>query len=118
MNAEKSLTMSGILGVAPERDERHPEVMADQEQHRLARIVVELQTFDRFDRHSHAFERVVVVAPLADVVQQQRQHEQLGPIDLAEDRCGSAVDTARRSCAMRSRLRIVSSVCSSTVYLW
>ena len=49
---------------------------------------------------------MVVVAPLADVVQQERQHEQLGAIDLAQDvaeaqsirhlRRGDALEIANR----------------------
>jgi hypothetical protein len=66
----------GILGVASEGDERHAQVVADEEQHHLARLWRELKPVEHVSRHAHAFERVVVVAPLADVVQQQRQHEQ------------------------------------------
>ena len=106
-----------ILGVATKRDQRHAQVMLDQEQHRLARLADELQTIDDVPGHPLAFERVVVVAPFADVVQQQRQHEQLRLAQRRRSRCGSAAGTAASVCAIRSRLRIVSSVCSSTVYL-
>ena len=117
-----SLTMSGILGVAAERDERHPQVMPDQEQ-RPSRAPRRRAAAARAtsSRHPHALERVVVVAPLADVVQQQRQHEQLGRGELAEDvaealpvrlvgrrraarGCGSSAACARRPCTCgRSR---------------
>ena len=65
-----------------------------------------------------ALGRVVLVAPLADVVKQQRQHEQLGrlrgPASSDENRSRSGAARVAR----RSRFLIVSSVCSSTVYLW
>ena len=67
-----------ILGVAAERDERHAQVMLDQEQHRLARLAGQLQAVDHVPRHPHALVRVIVVAPLPDVVQQQREDQQLG----------------------------------------
>ena len=73
-------------------------------------------------RHAHAFDRVIVVAPLADVVQQQRQHQQLGlrsssPRTLRKRRrygivgrarcardCESSAACARRPCTCgRSR---------------
>jgi hypothetical protein len=42
----------------------------------LARLRRELQAGDHLLCHAHALERVIVVPPLADIVQQQREHEQ------------------------------------------
>ncbi len=78
--------MFRILGVAAERDERHLQVIPDQEQHRVARVGRHLQAIERIVRHAHALERVLVVAPLADVVEKQREHEQLGRRQARRDR--------------------------------
>ncbi len=59
--------------------------MADEEQHGLALLVADLQAFEDVLRHPYAFERVVVVAPLADVVKQQREHEELGLLEVEEN---------------------------------
>ena len=61
---------------------------------RLARVAGELQPIDHLARHAHAFDRVVVVAPLADVVQQQRQHQQLRAPPARAARCGTAAGRA------------------------
>ena len=67
----------GVFGVAAEGDERHPHVMADEEEHGLARVAGDLQARQCAFGHALALEGVVVVAPLADVVQEQGQHQQL-----------------------------------------
>ena len=65
-----------ILGVAAEGDQRHAQVVLDQEEHRLAPLADELQTIDDVLGHPLALERVIVVPPFADVVEQQRQYQQ------------------------------------------
>ena len=63
-------------------------------------------------RHLGADDRVIALARLADVVIQQRQHQQL------RRACTSRRIGANRGLlSRRSALRTVSSVCSSTVYL-
>ena len=107
----------GIFRVAMKGRARHPEVMPDQEVHDLGVFGRDPEALQHLVRHADAFDRVLLVAPLADVVEQQRQDEQLR-------RSSSARMPLKRSredpegVASRSRLRIVSSVCSSTVYLW
>ena len=76
----------GILGIATERDERHLQMVPDQEQHGVARVGGNLQPIERLGRHPHAFERMLVVAPLAHVVKKQREHEQLGRGQTGRDR--------------------------------
>ena len=46
--------------------------------------------------HPHAFDHVVVVAPLADVVIQQRQHQQFGFREVGKQRAESAAAWCRR----------------------
>ena len=46
MNAGEVLDDLRVLGVAAERDQRHPQVVLDEEQHRLARLAGQLQPID------------------------------------------------------------------------
>ena len=86
----------------------------------VSRASADLQALEHVVGHAHALERVLVVAPLADVVEQQREHEQLGrreprrrpPEALRRARrcwraardCGSSAACARPRCTCgRSR---------------
>ena len=71
---------------------------------------------EHLPRHAYALGRMVLVAPLADIVEQQRKDQQLRRLETLEQRreALAAGPVADR----RSRFRIVSRVCSSTVYLW
>ncbi len=62
------------------------QVIPDQEQHCISRVSSNLQPLERLGRHAHAFERMLVVAPLAHVVEKQCQHEQLGRLKTGRDR--------------------------------
>ena len=69
-----------------------------------------------------ALRDVLLVARLPDVVQQQREHQQLGALEVLQQR-GEPLALARLrrpdgGAASRSIVRMASSVCSSTVYLW
>ena len=68
---------AGIGVVAPEGDPRHLEMLDDQELDVLARFAVEIELVEDDLRHPRALFGVVLVLPLADVVQQQGQHEPL-----------------------------------------
>ena len=106
----------GILGIAAERDHRHPRDAWPRGIPRRRGLLVEREAIEHLTRHPRALRGVVLVAPLADVVKQQRQHEQLGRVDFSEQpREALAIRPA--ASVSRSRFRIVRSVCSSTVYL-
>ena len=47
-------------------------------------VTVEIDPVEQLVRHARALGRVVLVGPLAHVVQEQRQHEQLRRLELAE----------------------------------
>jgi hypothetical protein len=53
-------------------------MVPDQEQHHLARLGRHLQAIEHVGRHTDAFQRMLIVAPLAHIVEEQREHEQLG----------------------------------------
>ena len=74
-----------ILGVAPERCERHLQVMDDEELDGGSAFLVEVEPIEHLARHPRALGCMVFVAPFPDVVVQERQHEQLGPIDLLQE---------------------------------
>ncbi len=75
----------GIFRVAMKGRARHPEVMPDQEVHDLGVFGRDPEALQHLVRHADAFDRVLLVAPLADVVEQQRQDEQLRPLQLREN---------------------------------
>ena len=75
------------------------------------------RVLEQLPGHPHALGRVVLVAPFADVVQQQREHQQLGRLEIPQQR-REALAPASATSSSRSRFLMVSSVCSSTVYLW
>ena len=77
----------------------------------------QLQPVEHLLRHADALERMVVVAPFPDVVEKQRQDEQFRRRETQREPSGIAARSARRCRRSRSRFRMVSSVCSSTVYL-
>ena len=79
----------GLFGVAAERDARHLQVVPDQKVDRLPRLVVEAEPRDHAGRHLRADDRVIALAGLADVVIQQRQHQQLRRAELAQHRAES-----------------------------
>ena len=106
----------GILGVAQEGDPRHRQVLLDQEGDRLARLGRQLQPLHHRLRQAHALGRVILVAPLADVVVEQRQDQQFRRVELADMRgealavrrlgrraatrcCGWSAACARRRCS-------------------
>ena len=90
--------------------------MSDQEGHRLPRLRRQLQPLQHRLRQTHALGSVIGLAPLPDVVIEQRESQQLGRVHLGRASRRSArapgFEATWRSCSM---LRIVSSVCSSTV---
>ena len=75
---------SGILGVAPQGDTRHLAMMADEEPQGLGRRWWQLQAIDRRLRKPQALACVTVIAARPDVVQEQRQRQQLGRPELLE----------------------------------
>jgi hypothetical protein len=60
--------------------------MANEEEHDLALLHRQLQPDDHLFGHAHALERMIVIAPLADIVQQQRQDQQFGRGQIRQDR--------------------------------
>ena len=107
-----------VLGVAAERDQRHPEVVADEEQHRVARLAGDLQP-------GQARPRPCARSRPRDRRRATCRRRAAAATAPAAPGAGSPASTfAKRwrpgstSPVSRSRLRMVSSVCSSTVYLW
>ena len=80
------MTTCGIVEVAAERDLRHQQVIPDQELDRPARVGRELEPVEHALRELDALLHVLGVAPLADVVEQQRERQQLGRVQLLENR--------------------------------
>ena len=78
-----------IVEIAAERDLRHRQVIAHQEFDGLPRLGGNLETIEGGPRHPDAFLRVIRVGGLADVVEQQRQGQDL--------RACAAPRAARRS---------------------
>jgi hypothetical protein len=74
-----------ILRVAPEGGMRHHQMVADQERDGVARLGGQLQPIKHPLRQPHALQRMLLVLPLADVVVEQRQREQLRRVQLAEN---------------------------------
>ena len=60
--------------------------MANQELDERDGLLRQLQAPHHLHRHPHAFFGVVVVAPFADVVEEQRQHQQLRLRQIVEQR--------------------------------
>ena len=109
-----------ILGVAPERHLRHPQVMADEEQDGVARAVGQPPTRRAAAPPGGRFRpRGRRRPPCRRRAAAARGRAARG--DLGEA-IRAAIDAKRWRCsgasASRSRVRMVSSVCSSTVYLW
>ena len=75
-----------VLGIATEGDLGHPEMTGDEELDELRGLGVELEGLEHLPRHANALGGVVLVAPLADVVQQQREDEQLRRLQIPEER--------------------------------
>ncbi len=73
-----------IPGITPERDTRHLTMVADQEAERFRRRRLQLEAIDCRLREAQALARVAVVAARADIVQEQRQREELGRPQLLE----------------------------------
>ena len=71
------LTTCGIVEVAAERDLRHQQVIADQELDGPPRVGRQLEAVEHALRELHAFLRVLGLAPLADVVEEQRERQEL-----------------------------------------
>ena len=116
-SSAKCLTMSGSSVSRRNATIDIRRWMPDEEFDDGARFGRQVEPIEHLPRHAHAFDRVIVVPPFADVVEEERQHEQLRATRSASSplkRLRLGVDGVAR----RSRLRIVSSVCSSTVYLW
>ena len=44
----------------------------------------QVEPLEHLPRHPHAFHRVIVVAPFADVVKEQRQDQQLGRGEIGQ----------------------------------
>ena len=106
-----------VLAVLAEGDPRHLEVVADEELHVVPRVGAESELVEHDVGHPDALGGVLLVGPLADVVKQQCQHEVLGRPDLGQQR-PEPLPSRGPGPSSRSMPRIVSSVCSSTVYLW
>ena len=75
-----------IVEVAAERNLRHQQVIADQELDRPARIGRQLEPVEHALRELDALLHVLGVAPLADVVKEQRKREKLRRVQLLENR--------------------------------
>ena len=76
-----------ILRVAPERDLRHRAGgWRSGTRPCRARSCGRPIRANISPRHAHALDVMVVVAPLADVVQEQREHEQLRRVEILEQR--------------------------------
>ena len=75
-----------IFGIASKRRDRHPQMILDEELHQLTVRSREPEAFEDLPRHSHALRRVLLVAPLPDIVEEQRQHEQLRRPEIGEQR--------------------------------
>ena len=76
----------GVFGVAPERHLRHAQMVRDEEQDGVARLRGQTQPIEERFRHPHALARVVLFPPLADVVEEEREHEELRRLEVAEQR--------------------------------
>ena len=75
---------AGIGVVAPEGDPRHLEMLDDQELDVVPRLAVEAELVEDDLRHPRALFGVVLVLPLADVVQQQGEDEPFRRSQLGE----------------------------------
>ena len=73
-----------VLRVPPKRRLRHDEMVANQELHGAGRGRGDAEPSERSRDHAHALFRVVLVRPLADVVKQQREDDQLGLVQLGQ----------------------------------
>ena len=75
-----------ISSVLPERDQRHLELVPEQKLHRPPGVAVELQTIQRGLRGANRLFAVGPVRRWIRVVEQQRQHEELRCVQLAQHR--------------------------------
>ena len=78
-----------VAGIAPERDPGHLAMMADQEPERFRGRRLQLEAIDGRLREAQALARVAVVAARADIVQQQRERQELGRAQLLQQACES-----------------------------
>ena len=85
-----------IPGITPERDARHLTMVADQEAERFRGRRLQLEAIDCRLREAQALARVAVVASRADIVQEQRQREELGRPQLLEQACESRAGRSLR----------------------
>jgi hypothetical protein len=75
-----------ILRVAAEGHLRHAQVLANQEQNGFALGLGQPQLIEKAFGEPDAFDRVIFFLPLADVVQQQREDQQLRRREIAQQR--------------------------------
>src|SRR6266545_4070738 len=75
-----------IFGIAAERDGRHLQMVADEEFDLGARFSRQVEAIEDATRQADAFRHVRLVARLADVVQQQRQHQPLRVFEVLQER--------------------------------
>jgi len=79
----------GVVEVAPLRQAGHEQVVFDEEPQRVRGRAIQPQPFRRAQRHLRADFRMAaffVAFRLADIVQQQRQVKQAGPVQPLEER--------------------------------
>ena len=117
----------GIFGVAAKRDHRHLQVVGDEKLDHLARLGRQRQALEDAPGQADALRDVVLVARFPDIVQQQREHQQLRAFEVLQQRREPLAVARLRARRRRRRgatwrgvrcVRIARSVCSSTVYLW
>ena len=115
-----------VPGVATERDPRHLAMMADEEPQGLGRGRRQLQAIDGGLREPQALARVTVIAARPDVVEEQRERQQLGRPQLLEQageagprraaRISQHLDAADRQHGMRTgRMATVRIRCRTAV---
>ena len=85
-----------VPGIPPERDPRHLTMVADQEAERFRGRRLQLKAIDCRLREAQALARVAVVAPRADIVQEQREREELGRPQLLQQACESRAGRSLR----------------------
>ena len=90
-------------------------MIADQEFDGPPRIGRQLEAVEHALRELHAFLRVLGLAPLADVVEEQRERQELGRVEFLQNRV-EALLARIDGFHSDSTPRIASSVCSSTVH--
>ena len=69
-------------------------MVANQEHHELCLVIVQTEPLGRIHSDSLADETVVLFLPLADIVNEQREMQQVFPLDLAIDPAHKAVRSA------------------------